>query len=446
MAPDSIGLLTALRSMALLIVAALLTLGCDAMVNLNDQKLKKEAEDHRNAAAVQRLLARPGRLRLCCELARWVLGLLALLPIYTPLWLTLTLRLAGLSILDTNGAALLAMLLVVLAAAFVIITICRVIPNRLAAHYAQPLAYLVLPLVQLAFWVMSPLAWVAEGCAGLLVRLTGGSTDEPPVNVTEEEILLLVNAGEEDGTIGASERHMINNIFEFDDRTVDEVMTHRTDLTAVEIDSGIEKVMEIVLKAGHSRIPVYQEDLDSIEGILYVKDLLPLITSGAENFSLRKIMRTPLYVPETTRCRDLFTQFTTQKLHLAVVVDEYGGTSGIVTMEDLVESIFGNIQDEYDNEEEESSRIGENAYTLDGGLYLDDVEELLDIELPETECETIGGLLVEALDYIPGPDEHPTVRLCGVDFTVVEADERRIIKIKAERVRPDSDPESESDQ
>ena len=313
---------------------------------------------------------------------------------------------------------------------------------NLAGHFPRRLAYGLLPLVQLAFWVFSPLAWMAEGLSSLLVRLLGADPNRPPVNVTEEEIRLLIDAGEEDGTIDTSERHMINNIFEFDDRTVEEVMTHRTDLTAIEIDSGLERVMEVVLKAGHSRIPVYQEDLDSIEGVLYVKDLLPLITLGSENFSLKQIMRSTLYVPETTRCRSLFTQFTTQKLHLAVVMDEYGGTSGIVTMEDLVESIFGNIQDEYDNEEAESSRISENIYTLDGGLYLDDVEELLDIHLPDdTEYETIGGLLVEVLDYIPGPDEHPTVQLAGVDFTVLKADERKIIKIKAERALPEPQPQ-----
>ncbi len=439
MPPDSMGILTAAKPAALLILAALLTLGCEAMVNLNDQKLKKEAEESRAATAVQRLLAHPARLRLSVELARWCLALAAALPVYGSAGAGLARYFAGLG-LGMGVALPLGLLLAVVGTALVILTLCRVVPARLAAHFPQQMAYGLLPLVQLAYWLFSPLARLAEGCAALLVRLAGANPDQPQANVTEEEIRLLIDAGQEDGTIGASERHMINNIFEFDDRTVEEVMTHRTDLTAVEIESGIQRVMEVVLKAGHSRIPVYQEDLDSIEGVLYVKDLLPLIMQGVEQFSLREIMRTPLYVPETTRCRDLFTQFTTQKLHLAVVVDEYGGTSGIVTMEDLVESIFGNIQDEYDNEEEESSRIGENAYTLDASLYLDDVEQLLDIELPdETECETIGGLLVEALDYIPGPGQHPTVQLSGVDFTVLEADERRIIKIRAERAQPEEE-------
>jgi putative hemolysin len=236
---------------------------------------------------------------------------------------------------------------------------------------------------------------------------------------------------------------MINNIFEFDDRTVVEVMTHRTDMFAVENDTELDELLTVAIRSGHSRIPVYNQSVDEIVGILYVKDLLPLLQmNDRSGFDIQTVMRKPLFVPESTRCDDLFRQFTAKKLHMAVVADEYGGTAGIVTMEDLVESILGSIQDEYDHEEEEAEQLSEDLFVLDGSLTLDEAERLMDIELTDdTDYETIGGLLVERLDRIPAPDQHPEVELSGFRFRVEESDERRIVRITAQRLAPREDQE-----
>ena len=284
--------------------------------------------------------------------------------------------------------------------------------------------------------LFAPLQWLLSKTADLLSRLFGVDPDAMDDNVTEEEIRLLVDVGEEKGVIEEAQKEMINNIFEFDDRTVVEVMTHRTDMFAVENDTDLDQFLTVAIQSGHSRIPVYNQSVDDIVGILYVKDLLPLLQmDDRSSFDIQAAMRKPLFVPESTRCDDLFRQFTAKKLHMAVVADEYGGTAGIVTMEDLVESILGSIQDEYDHEEEEAEQLSEDLFVLDGSLTLDETERLLDIELTDdTDYETIGGLLVERLDCIPAPDQHPEVELSGFRFRVEESDERRIIRITAQRL------------
>lgn len=252
-------------------------------------------------------------------------------------------------------------------------------------------------------------------------------------NVTEQEILMMVDAGEEEGVIEQSQKAMINNIFEFDDMAAEDVMTHRVDIVAIPEDAKISDVVYHAINDGFSRIPVYKEDIDNIIGIIYVKDLLCLVgCKTMEEYSIQQFIREVLYVPETTRCRDLFKQFTEKKLHIAVVVDEYGGTAGIVTMEDLIESIVGNIQDEYDDEEEEITKINDTTYTMEGTADWDDVAQLLGIEAEENpDYDTVGGFLIDQLGRIPREGEHPVVRTGGVEFTVLVVEERHIAKVRA---------------
>lgn len=267
-------------------------------------------------------------------------------------------------------------------------------------------------------------------------------------NVSEEEIVSMVDAGEKEGVIEESQKEMISNILEFNDLTVDDVMTHRVDLVAVEEQDDILTAVKLAMESGFSRIPIYQEDIDNITGILYAKDLLALI--GCEDlhaFSIKQFSREALYVPESAKCQDLFKKFTEQKLHMAVVVDEYGGTAGIVTMEDLVESIVGNIQDEYDDEQEEIQKVGESAYILTGSADLDDLSEELDIEIePTQDYDTLGGFMVARLGRIPNENEHPVVVEQGYEFIALVVKERHIAKIKATRLAAKPGPDNDLDQ
>ena len=250
---------------------------------------------------------------------------------------------------------------------------------------------------------------------------------------TEEEIKQLVD--DDEGELEKSTRDIINNLFEFHDTNVGDIMTHRTDIAAVEITEEIIDVVKLAIDEGFSRIPIYEEDLDNIKGIVYVKDLLKFVgTEIPKGEKIEDYIRTPLFVPETIPCGKLFAQMTETHIQLAIVVDEYGGTAGLVTMEDILESIVGNIRDEYDDEEEEVEQIDEKTYTFDGSTDIEDAAKILSVDFPEGDYDTLAGFVINLLGYLPPekPKKPVTVRYENITFTVLKVEERRIELIKAE--------------
>ncbi len=250
---------------------------------------------------------------------------------------------------------------------------------------------------------------------------------------TEEEIKQLVEGDENVGELEKNQRVMINNIFEFDDLNAGDIMTHRTDIDAVDINDSIEEAVKLSINEGRSRIPVFKEDLDNICGIIYVKDLLKFVgTKISGDDRLTDYIRKPLFVPETIPCGKLFAQMTEKRTMMAIVVDEYGGTAGLVTTEDVMECIFGNIRDEYDNEEEQVTKIDDKTYTFDGISDIDDVSEVLGVEFPEGDYDTLAGFVINLLGFLP-TGENTEQEVCtyeGLTFTVLEVSDRRIEKIK----------------
>lgn len=253
---------------------------------------------------------------------------------------------------------------------------------------------------------------------------------------TEEEIKQLVEGDENVGELEKNQRDMINNIFEFDDLNAGDIMTHRTDIDAVDINDSIEEAVKLSINEGRSRIPVFKEDLDNICGIIYVKDLLKFVgTKISGDDKLTDYIRKPLFVPETIPCGKLFAQMTEKRTMMAIVVDEYGGTAGLVTTEDVMECIFGNIRDEYDNEEEQVTKIDDKTYTFDGVSDIDDVSEVLGVEFPEGDYDTLAGFVINLLGFLP-TGENTEQEVCtyeGLTFTVLEVSDRRIEKIKVEK-------------
>ena len=262
-----------------------------------------------------------------------------------------------------------------------------------------------------------------------------GTNPDYDEEVTEENILQLVDDAEESGVLEESQKEIINNLFEFDDISVHDVMNHRTDIVAVEISEKLEDVLKIAIDEGFSRIPVYEDDLDNIVGIIYVKDLLKYVGKKMpERVTLRSIMREAYHVPRTKRCSELFTEFTEKRIQMAIVIDEYGGTAGIVTLEDLIEAILGNIQDEYDDEEEEISKVNETTFKIDGTCDIEEVEDMLGISFPEGDFDTLGGFMLFSLGRIPKDGEKPVVEEKGYRFTALSVNERRIEEVKAEKI------------
>lgn len=252
--------------------------------------------------------------------------------------------------------------------------------------------------------------------------------------VTEEEIRSMVDAGEEIGAIENDQREMINNIFEFDDSTASDLMVHRTDIAAADKKDGIAKLRDLAIEEGYSRIPVFDEDIDNIVGIAYIKDILKYVDKKApKTLTVGDVMRKAMYVPETIKCSVLFEKMRDSHMQMAIVVDEYGGTAGLVTMEDLLEAIVGSIQDEYDNEEDEITQIDENVFTVDGSADIDEIEDLLQVKMPDGDFDTIGGFMISLLGYIPEEGSVSEVDYANLHLTAFDVEDRRIGKVKIER-------------
>ncbi len=264
-------------------------------------------------------------------------------------------------------------------------------------------------------------------------RLVGGERRNKE-QVTEEDIMQLVNVGNETGAIEEQQREMISNIFEFDDTTIAEVMTHRKDIVAIDVETDIADVVEIARNENYSRMPVYQENIDNVIGILIAKDLLGLI--GCQNikgFHVRHFLREVLFVPETAKCDDVMSEMIRKKMQFAIVVDEYGGTAGAVSMEDILEEIVGNIQDEYDDEEQQLRRVTDTIFLIDGDADPEDVLPELGLKMPEqTEISTMSSFVVDQLGYVPESGAKPVVQWENVRFTVMQMEDNWISKIKAE--------------
>ena len=266
-------------------------------------------------------------------------------------------------------------------------------------------------------------------------RFLKKKTDTEMVQEKEEEILSLVEEGQEKGLIGDDTKNIIENIFDFDDTVAYEIMTHRRDMVAIEDTYTLEQAVNVAVESGYSRIPVYHDDIDSIVGVLYVEDLLKYVVSDVpKNFRISDIARQVLFVPRTKDCSSLFTQMNKQKVQIAIVVDEYGGTEGLITLEDLIEDILGNIQDEYDNEEEEIKQISDKKFTVDGSTSIEDVEQLIGEDIYDDDSDTIAGFMLTTLGRIPEPGENPSFEHKGFKFTIISVEDRRIEQILIEKI------------
>jgi len=426
--------------LVLILIGAFFTMSEVAIISLNDSKIRKMAQEgNRKAQLLVGMINEPSRFLATIQVGVTVSGFLAAAVtahVFTGRIVSL-LREAPVSPSLLRAVAL---VVVTLLLSFIVLVFSELVPKRIGMQHYEAIAMAVARPLSLIAALEKPFVFLLSTSTNGILRLLGINPHRMPEQVTEEEIRMMIDVGNETGNIEENEKDMINNIFEFDDRTAQETMIHRTEIVALEAGAPLRQIIDTALESGYSRIPVYQDDLDSIVGILYVKDLLELVLqSPDDSFQLADHMREPMYVLESTSCKMLLEEFQKKKIQMAIVVDEYGGTSGLVTMEDLLESIVGNIQDEYDDEEEDISPIGENSYRIDALADLEEVEKLFGLEFDEEitdEFETIGGYIIHRLGYIPSEGEHPSVMLGDVCFTILQMDERRIDKLRAEVTKP----------
>ena len=329
--------------------------------------------------------------------------------------------------------------LVSLVLSLVVLIACEITPKTLALQRAERVALRLAPLVAGATLVMRPVVYVLTAVTRLILRMLGGKAEVRGPFVTEEELKMLVTVGEEEGVIEEEEREMIHGIFEMGDMSVREVMVPRTDLVAIEVNEPVEKAVDLVTKHGHTRIPVYESDIDHIVGVLYAKDLLRAVVRG-EKKSLREIARKPFFTPESNKVQDVLRDLRKNRVHMAIVVDEYGGTAGAVTIEDILEEIVGPIQDEYDiGEEDEIQFINPNEVVLDGRVSVDDVNELLKLNIAADNFDTIGGYVLNQLGATPKVGA--TLKLGNAELRVEAVQGTRIKKVRIKSQTPFQIPE-----
>jgi putative hemolysin len=339
-----------------------------------------------------------------------------------------------------HSAGVIAFVTIILAVSLLTLVVGEISPKSIAIRHAERIALLsAYPLRWLQF-LTTPIVWLVTELSGVLVRPFGVTAGFHPTAMSEDELRLLVEQSEEHGVIEAEEKKMIHSIFDFADTVVRKVMTPRLDITAIEADVNVDELIRVVTESGHSRLPVYDDNLDSIVGIVHVKDVLQSVTDETTSHSIRELMRPPYFIPENKRVDDLLREFRRSRIQLAVVRDEFGTVVGVVTIEDLVEEIVGDIQDEYDTEEEPPVvQVDERTSIVDGKMSLEDFNDRMGVELPMEEADTLGGFIFGLLGHQPAQGE--TVVWDGLEFRVEATDGKRIQKVRVtHNARPEDAP------
>ncbi len=322
----------------------------------------------------------------------------------------------------------------------VVLIFCEITPKTAAVQNPMRWARALVPLVRGTAWLLHPIVVVLGVITNSLVRVMGGQVKRGPF-VTEEELRLLVTVGEEEGVLEEEETEMIHSIFEFADTTVREVMVPRIDMVTLESDASVNDAVDLAMEGGFSRIPVYEESIDNIIGVLYTKDMLKQLRDGHENVPIRSLVRPTYFVPVTKKLDDLLREIRQRRIHMVIVIDEYGSVAGLVTIEDLVEEIVGDIRDEYDREENLYEKINQYEYIVDAKMSIDEFNELMETELENDGYDTLGGFLYAQLDKIPVPGD--TITFENLTFTVIDTRGRRITKVRVERKRDQDAAKSE---
>ena len=321
----------------------------------------------------------------------------------------------------------------VIVVTFVLLIVSEILPKVMAVRNAETFARRFSGMIQFTYFLFYPVTYPLAQFTSILQHRLGLKSDK--TQITEEELLALADVGEEYGTLEEEEREIIHSIFEFGETTVKEIMVPRTDMVCLEVNTPYTEVLKIVRGKLHSRIPIYKDRIDNIVGILYIKDLLPYLYNKKKGsrIDLTKLMREPYFVPEQKKISELLKEFQKNRIHMALVVDEYGGIAGLVTLEDIIEEIVGEIQDEYDKEIPMIVRISENEFLVDGRTQLEELNEELHLNLPEESgVETISGFILNLMGSVP--KEKESVRYNGYVFTVEQVLKNRIKKVKIEKI------------
>ena len=403
-----------------------------AFISLNDAKVEKQAkEGNKKAIQIQKMLKSPSTFLATIQIGVTLAGFLSsafasdafaekLAPILYQI----------MPFLNLGVWKSISIILITIILSFFTLIFGELVPKRLAMKNYEKISFWAIGIIRVISIITSPFVRLLTFVTNKISKLFGVRENEEEA-VTEEEIKMMVDQGEEKGTIKEEERELINNVFEFNDITVSEIMRHRKDIFAVDINISKEELLEEISEEEYrySRIPVYDETIDEIKGILYVKDVLKNINK--KTFKLKNVIKDAYFISQNRLINEVFKEMQKNKTQIAIIIDEYGGTAGLITMEDILEELVGDIYDEYDEEEKEFEKIDENTYLLNGSMTIYDVNKLLDSKIPEGDYDTLSGYLQDKLGRIPEDEETPIIDTESVTYKIEEYEDKRILKVKA---------------
>ena len=403
-----------------------------AFISLNDAKIEKQAkEGNKKAKQIEKMLKEPSKFLATIQIGITLAGFLSSAFASETFADMLAPVLNGwIQAISIGVWKSISIIIITIILSFFTLVFGELVPKRLAMKHYEKISFATIGVIRAISIITAPFVKLLTVVTNSISRIFGVGENEEET-VTEEEIKMMVNQGEEKGTIKEEEKELINNVFEFNDITVSEIMRHRKDIFAVDINISNEELLDELSKEEYrySRIPVYDETIDEVKGILYVKDVLKNINK--KSFKVKNLMKEAYFVSQNRLINEVFKELQKNKMQIAIIVDEYGGTAGLVTMEDILEELVGDIYDEYDKEEKEYEKIDDNTYMLSGSLPIYDVNKLLNAEIPEGDYDTISGFLQEELGRIPEEEEKPVVETEKVTYKIEEYEDKRILKVKA---------------
>lgn len=403
-----------------------------AFISLNDAKIEKQAkEGNKKAKQIEKMLKTPSKFLATIQIGITLAGFLSSAFASETFADKIAPYLYNMIPAISLGVwKSISIIFITIILSFFTLVFGELVPKRLAMKHYEKISFATIGVIRTISIITAPFVKLLTSVTNGISKIFGVGENEEET-VTEEEIKMMVDQGEESGTIKEDEKELINNVFEFNDITVSEIMRHRKDIFAVDINISTEELLEELSKEEYrySRIPVYDETIDEIKGILYVKDVLKNINK--KTFKVKNVIKDAYFISQNRLINEVFRELQKNKKQLAIILDEYGGTAGIVTMEDILEELVGDIYDEYDKEESEYEKIDENTYILSGNMPIFDVNKLLEADIPEGEFDTISGFLQDKLGRIPDDKENPVIETEKVTYKIEKSEDKRIIKIKA---------------
>lgn len=401
-----------------------------AFISLNDAKIEKQAkEGNKKAKQIYKMLKNPSKFLATIQIGITLAGFLSsafasdafadkLAPMLNNL----------LPMLGTDTWRTISIILITILLSFFTLVFGELVPKRLAMKYYEKVSFGTIGVIRGISFITAPFVKLLTFSTNVISKIFGVKENEEEI-VTEEEIKMMIDEGEEKGTIDQEEKELLNNVFEFNDTTASEIMTPRIDIFALKISQDLYEVLDELDDYKYSRIPVYEDTIDNIKGIILIKDILKDLRDK-EKINIKKLIKEVHFVPESVPIDKLFRQLQRNKMQMAIVIDEYGGTAGLVTMEDILEELVGNIFDEHDEEELEYELIDENTYMVNGNISIGDLEKIIGIEISDGDYETLSGYLLGKLEELPPEGEETIIEDGKLTYKIEEYEDKRIKRVK----------------